>query len=278
MPHRTRSDNTLPQVNREEAPGRDRAWTTTDIRPRISPVSIQTELSPTIEIVQTSPTPTDGPSPVRQNMDRSYVRDAIYVEDENASVMMWEQQSSRQSKRSKRPSTAPLLSSAPSRGPERPSKSTRGAPASPRLHHQSSLPGVPEVHVTGSDPMMTSHLQQTVHATVSSLDSPTSSIETDMGEPLTRITTEPLEMTPSAVDLHNLHFTMSGELEGLSYTPHGVRIDNSGTYGFNGDRGGMSVERTWRVLGRDGPSPSADTMKSSSIKAKRITGFFRKKR
>jgi hypothetical protein len=281
MPHRTRSDNALPHVNREEVPARDRAWTTTDVRLRVSPVSVQSELSPTIEIVQTSPTPTDGPSPVRQNMgqeDRRYVRDAIYVEDEHASVMMWEQQSSRQSKRPKRPSTAPLLSSgSPSRGPERPSKSTRGAPASPRLH-QSSLPGVPEVLVTGSDPMAASHLQQTMQTTVSTLDSPTSSVEIDMGEPLGRITTEPLEMTPSAVDLHNLHFNMSGELERLSYSPQGVRIDNSGTYGFNGARGGMNADKTRRVFGRDAPSPPADTMKLSPTKAKRITGFFRKKR
>lgn len=273
MPHRTRSDNALPQVNRE---GRDRAWTTTDVRPRASPVSVRPELSPTIEIVQTSPTPTDGPSPVRQNMgqeDRRYVRDAIYVEDEHASVMVWEQQTSRQSKRPNRPSTAPLLSSGPPKSLERPSKSTRDAPVSPRLH-QSSLPGVPEVHVTGTDPMVESPLIQT---TASLPDSPTSSVEMDMGEPLMRITTEPLAMTPSAVDLHNLHFTM-GRVESLSYTPQGVRIDNSGTYDFNGARGGMNADKTWRVLGFDESSPPTDTMKSSPTKAKRITGFFSRKK
>lgn len=277
MPHRTRSDNALPQLNRE---GRDRAWTTTAIGLGSSPVSVRPELSPTIEIVQTSPTPTDGPSPVRQNMgqeDRRYIRDAIYVEDEHASVMVWEQQSSRQSKRSNRPSTAPLLSSGPSKSPEQPSKSTRDAPASPRLY-QSSLPGVPEVHVTGTDPMVESPLQQAIQMTASRLDSPTSSVEIYMGEPLTRITTEPLEMTPSAVDLHNLHFTMSRGLGGLSYTPHGVRIDNSGTYDFNGARGGMNADKTWRVLGPDESSLPADTMKSSPTKARRITGFFSRKK
>ena len=271
MPHRTRSDNTLPQVNKEEAPGRDRAWTTTDVRPRINPVSVRTELSPTIEIVQTSPTPTNGPSPVRQNMDRSNVRDAIYVEDEHASVVMWEQQSSKQSKRSNRPSTAPLLSSGPYRAPERPSKGTRDAPASPRLY-QSSLPGVPEVHATSKDPMAASHPQQSIETTISSLDSPTSSVDIDVGEPLMRITTEPLEMTPSAVDLHNLHFNMSGELDNLSYMPQGVRIDNGGTYGFNGARG-FGADKSWGILG-----PPTDTMKSSPTKAKRITGFFSRKK
>ena len=274
MPHRTRSDNTLPQVNKEEAPGRDRAWTTTDVRPRINPVSVRTELSPTIEIVQTSPTPTNGPSPVRQKMgheDRSYVRDAIYVEDEHASVVMWEQHSSRQSKRSNRPSTAPLLSSGEYKAPERPSKGTRDAPASPHLY-QSSLPGVPEVHATGTNPMVASHPQQSIETTVSSLDSPTSSVDIDMGEPLMRITTEPLEMTPSAVDLHNLHFNMSGELENLSYMPQGVRIDNGGTYGFNGARG-LGTDKSWGILG-----PPADTIKSSPTKARRITGFFSRKK
>jgi len=279
MPHRTRSDNTLPQVNKEEVPGRDRAWTTTDVRPRINPVSVRPELSPMIEIVQTSPTPTNGPSPVRQNMgheDRRYVRDAIYVEDEHAGVVMWEQQSSRQSKRSNRPSTAPLLSSGPYKAPERPSKSTRDASASPRLY-QSSLPGVPEVHLTSTDAMAASHPQQSIETTVSSLDSPTSSVEIGMGEPLMRITTEPMEMTPSAVDLHNLHFNMSGELENLSYMPQGVRIDNSGSYGFNGARG-VGADKSWGILGFEPPSPPTDTMKSSPAKAKRITGFFSRKK
>lgn len=276
MPHRTRSDNTLPQVN---IPARDRSWTTNDVRPRISPVSGRSELSPTIEIVQTSPTPTDGPSPVRQNMgqeDRFNVRDAIYVEDELASVAMWEQQSSRPSRRSNRPSTAPLLSSGPSNVPERPSKGTRDTAASPRLY-QSSLPGVPEVHATSTDPMVASHLQQSIQTPVSSLDSPTSSVEIDMGEPLMRITTEPLEMTPSAVDLHNLHFTMGGELESLSYMPHGVRIDTSGTFGFSAART-LAADQSWRILGRETPSPPVDTMKSSPTKAKRITGFFSRKK
>jgi hypothetical protein len=53
-----------------------------------------------------------------------------------------------------------------------------------------------------------------------------------MGEPLTRITTEPLGTTPSAVDLHNLHIARSRELENLSYMPQGIHIDNSGIHGF----------------------------------------------
>ena len=278
MPHRTRSDYTLPNVNREEVPGRDRAWTTADIRTPIGPVSVRPALSPTIEIVHTSPTPTDGRSPVRQNMgqeDRSYVRDAIYVEDEHASVMMRQQQSSGKSKRSNRPSTAPLSSSVPFERPERPRKNTRDASASPRLYG-SSLPGVPEVHLPGIDPVAASHLQQTIQTNVSPLDSPTSSVEIDMGEPLTRITTEPLEFTPSAVDLHNLHFTRSGELEDLSYMPQAARIDNSGTYGFNGAQG-MSADKSWRVLGLHARSPPSDTMKSSPPKAKKIAGFFSRK-
>ena len=275
MPHRTRSDHTLPHVNKEEVPGRDRAWTTTDVRPRIGPVSARPELSPAIEIVQTSPTPTEGPSPVRQNMgqeDRSYVRDAIYLEDEHTSAMMWEQQTSKKSKRSNRPSTAPLLtSSGPSKRPDPPSKRTRDASASPRVY-QASLPGVPEVHVQSTDPMVAS--QQTITTEVSLLDSPTSSLEVDIGEPLTRITTEPLGATPSAVDLHNIHIARSRDLDNLSYTPQGIPMDNSSIHGYNSVRG-MNADKSWRLPGVDPPSPpSSDASKSSPTRTKKITGFF----
>lgn len=273
MPHRTRSDYTLPHVNREEVPGRDRAWTTTDVRPRIGPVSARSQLLPAIEIVQTSPTPTEGPSPVRQNMGqqgRSYVRDAIYVEDEHTSVMMWEQQASKKSKRSNRPSTAPLLSSSGlSTRPEPPSKRTRDASASPRVY-QASLPGVPELQ--GTDPMTASHPQLTITTEVSLLDSPTSSLEVDIGEPLTRITTEPLGTTPSAVDLHNIHIAKSRDLENISCAPQGIHMDTSGIHGHDSVRG-MNADKSWRFLGVDAPSP-ADAARSSPIKAKRITGFF----
>ena len=272
MPHRTRSDNTLPHVNREEVPGRDRAWTTTDVGPRVDPVSVRPDLSPAIEFVQTSPTPTDGPSPICQNLgqeDRRYVRDAIYMENEQASVMMWEQQSSRKSNRPNRPSTAPLSSSGPSKRPEPPRKRTRDASASPRVY-QSSLPGVPEVHVQGTDLMAASHLQQTIETKVFPLDSPTSSLEIDMGEPLTRITTEPMEITPSAVDLHNLHFASRVELDHFSHAPRGIRIDNSGIRGYHSARG-MSADKSWRFFSVDAPS---DTAISSPTRAKKITGFF----
>lgn len=273
MPHRTRSDYTLPHINKEEVLGRDRAWTTIDVRSRVGPTSARSELSPAIEIVQTSPTPTEGPSPVRQNPDRSYVRDAIYVEDEHTSIMMWEQHASGKSKRSNRPSTAPLLSSSgPSKRPEPSSKRTRDASASPRVY-QASLPGVPEVHVQGTESMPVSHLQQTVATEISALDSPTSSLGVDIGEPLTCITAEPLGTTPSAVDLHNIHIARSRDLENLSYTPQGIHMDSSGIHDYGSVRG-MNADKSWRLLGVDEPGSPADATKSSPTRAKKITGFF----
>jgi hypothetical protein len=268
MPHRTRSDYTLSHVNREEAPGRDRAWTTTDVRPRVGPVSARPGLSPAIEIVQTSPTPTDGPSPVFQNIreaDRRHVRDAIYVDGEHASVTMWEGQSSRKSERSDRPSTAP---GGPLRRSELPSKRARDASASPRVY-QSSLPGVPEVHVPDTYSIAAPHLQYT---TISPLDS-TSSLEIDIGEPLTRVTTEPLGSTPSAVDLHNLHFAGSRDLENFSHIPHGAHLDNGRAHGLDSTRD-VNADKSWRVLGLEEPSPLTDTSKPSPTRSGKITGFL----
>lgn len=265
MPHRTRSDLALNlHVSREEVPGRDRAWTTTDVRPRITPLSTRPGLSPAIEIVQTSPTPTEGPSPVRQNMEQDRnVRDAIYVEDEHASVMVWERRSGK-SKRSNRPSTAPLSPSGPSQRPEPPSKRGRDASASPRVY-QSSLPGLPEIHAQGTTSMAAPHLQK-----VFPPDSPTSSLEVEMGEPLARIATEPMGPTPSAVDLHNFHMARSRELESLSYMPQGIHGATSGIHGYDS----TIEDRSWRGLGFDAPRPPTDTARSSPTRAKKITGFF----
>jgi hypothetical protein len=276
MPHRTRSHHNLPQVNKEEVPGRDRAWTTTDVRPRIGPVSARPELSPAIEIVQTSPTPTEGPSPVRQNMrqeDRNQVRDAIYIQDKNTDLRMWEGQSSRKFQRSNRPSTAPPSPSEPSKRPEPLSKRARDASASPRVY-QASLPGVPEIHVQSTGPVMAPHFQQTIQTEVSPLDSPSSSLEVDIGEQLRGVTREPLALgeTPSAVSLHNLHIAKSREQEIFAYMPpQGVGVNNNRTYGFDSARG-MHVDKSRRLLGIDAPSPSGD--KSSPTRAKKITGFF----
>jgi hypothetical protein len=215
-------------VNKDDLQGRERAWTTTDVRPRVGPPGAsrpstagakpsQNKDGLTIDIIQTIPTPTDGPvTPLR-----------------NASPMPPSPASDRQSLQSRRRCASnPLRIDA--KGAQEKALSndsydghSKDSPSivshSQHSHSRPRKPSTP-TGAKGEPPSILLHRITTTPpnvAPVANLGAPSgtpfssflsvSSGGNDVPESPSPTHTMPVPTLPSAVDLHNMHVSRAKE-------------------------------------------------------------------